>query len=120
MLYDDLRAIALFDGFSDDQVAELAADGEELTFEEGERLFEEGRPADHWWLLLEGSIDLMRRIGHEETVLATMQVPGQWAVAISPLSRWTAKGNHSSACWPNRSAVIRKSRPARDARALPM
>jgi signal transduction histidine kinase len=79
MLYDDLRAIALFDGFSDDQVAELAADGEELTFEEGERLFEEGRPADHWWLLLEGSIDLMRRIGHEETVLATMQVPGQWA-----------------------------------------
>ncbi|HET9422719.1 MAG TPA: ATP-binding protein [Nocardioides sp.] len=79
MLYDDLRAIALFDGFSDDQVAELAADGEEITFEEGERLFEEGRPADHWWLLLEGNLDLMRRIGHEETVLATMQVPGQWA-----------------------------------------
>jgi signal transduction histidine kinase len=79
MLYDDLRALALFDGFSDERVAELAADGEELAFEEGERLFEEGRPADHWWLLLDGSIDLMRRIGHEETVLATMQVPGQWA-----------------------------------------
>ena len=79
MLYDDLRAIALFDGFTDEQVAELAADGEELSFEEGERLFEEGRPADHWWLLLEGNLDLMRRIGHEETVLATMQVPGQWA-----------------------------------------
>ncbi len=79
MLYDDLRGLALFDGFSDEQVAELAADGEELAFEEGERLFDEGRPADHWWLLLDGDIDLVRRIGHEETVLATMQVPGQWA-----------------------------------------
>ena len=79
MLYDDLRAIALFDGFTDEQVAELAADGEELFFEAGDRLFDEGRPADHWWLLLEGSLDLVRRIGQEETVLATMQVPGQWA-----------------------------------------
>ena len=30
-------------------------------------------------MLLDGKLDLMRRIGHEETVLATMQVPGQWA-----------------------------------------
>ena len=79
MLYDDLRGIALFDGFTDEQVAELAADGEELFFEEGERLFDEGRPADHWWLLLDGDIDLVRRIGQEETVLATMRVRGQWA-----------------------------------------
>jgi signal transduction histidine kinase len=79
MLYDDLRGIPLFDGFTDEQVAELAADGEELIIEAGERLFDEGRPADHWWLLLDGSIDLVRRIGHSETVLATMQVRGQWA-----------------------------------------
>jgi CRP-like cAMP-binding protein len=79
MLYDDLRAIALFDGLSDEQVAELAADGEELFVEEGKRLFEEGRPADYWWLLLDGNIDLVRRIGQEETVLATMRVRGQWA-----------------------------------------
>jgi signal transduction histidine kinase len=79
MLYDDLRGIALFDGLTDEQVAVLAADGEELFFEEGERLFDEGRPADHWWLLLDGDIDLVRRIGQEETVLATMRVRGQWA-----------------------------------------
>ena len=30
-------------------------------------------------MLLDGNLDLMRRIGHEETVLATMEVPGQWA-----------------------------------------
>ena len=79
MLYDDLRGIALFDGLDRQQVAELAADGEERFFEKGERLFDEGRPADHWWLLLDGNIDLVRRIGQEETVLATMRVRGQWA-----------------------------------------
>ncbi|GAA4424723.1 ATP-binding protein [Georgenia halophila] len=79
MLYDDLRGIPLLDGLTDEQVAELAASGEEVFFEDGEHLFDEGRPADHWWLLLDGSIDLVRRIGHEDTVLATMQTRGQWA-----------------------------------------
>lgn len=79
MLYDELRSISLLDGFTDQQVAELAADGEEVVLEEGERPFDEGRPADDWWLLLDGSIDLVRRIGHEESVLATMETPGQWA-----------------------------------------
>ena len=79
MLYDELRALPLLDGFTDQQVAELAASGEEVTFEAGEHVFDEGRPADDWWLLLDGRIDLVRRIGHEEAVMATMQVPGQWA-----------------------------------------
>ena len=79
MLYDDLRGVALLDGFTDDQLTELAASGQEVTFGEGEHLFDEGRPADDWWLLLDGSIDLLRRIGHEETVLATMATRGQWA-----------------------------------------
>jgi signal transduction histidine kinase len=79
MLYDELRAVSLLDGFTDEQVAELAASGEEVSLENGERLFDEGRPADHWWLLLDGRVDLVRWIGHEESVMATMQVPGQWA-----------------------------------------
>ena len=37
-------------------------------------LFDEARPADYWWVLLDGDIDLVRRVGHEDTVLATMQV----------------------------------------------
>ena len=79
MSYDDLRALPLLDGFTDAQVAELAASGVELTFAAGEHLFDEGRPADDWWVLLEGRIDLVRRIGHEEAVMASMTVPGQWA-----------------------------------------
>jgi signal transduction histidine kinase len=79
MLYDELRDISLLDGFTDQQVAELTASGEEVFLDAGERLFDEGRPADYWWLLLDGRIDLVRWIGHEETVMATMEVRGQWA-----------------------------------------
>jgi signal transduction histidine kinase len=79
MLYDELRSLALLDGFTDQQVADLAASGEEVFLEAGDRLFDEGRPADDWWVLLDGRIDLVRRIGHETAVMATMQLPGQWA-----------------------------------------
>ena len=78
-LFDELRAVAILDAFTDDQVAALAAAGREESYDAGARLFDEGRPADDWWLLLAGRIDLVRRIGHEEQTMATMAEPGQWA-----------------------------------------
>ena len=78
-LVDELRAVPILDGFTDEQVAELAAAGEETTYDAGVRLFDEGRPADDWWVLLSGRIDLVRRIGHEEAIMATMEHAGQWA-----------------------------------------
>jgi signal transduction histidine kinase len=75
----DLRTIALFDGLSDVQLRELAAVGDEVRCQPGQELFHEGRPADHWWVLLAGTVRLVRQVGREETVLATMGVPGQWA-----------------------------------------
>lgn len=78
-LADELRAVSILDGFTDEQVAELAASGEEETYDAGARLFDEGRPADDWWVLLSGRIDVVRRIGHEEAIMATMDNAGQWA-----------------------------------------
>ena len=78
-LVEELRAVSILDGFTDSQVADLAAAGTEETYEPGIRLFDEGRPADDWWVLLSGRIDLVRRIGHEEAVMATMENAGQWA-----------------------------------------
>ena len=43
---DDLRGAFLTSSLTDEQRAELIAVGEELTFDPGEVLFEEGRPAD--------------------------------------------------------------------------
>lgn len=79
MLYDELRAIAILDGFTDEQVAELAAAGDEVAYAPGDRVFDEGRPAEHWWVMLEGRIDVVRRVGHEEVVMVTIENPGQWA-----------------------------------------
>ena len=75
-LADELRAVSILAGFTDAQVAELAAAGTEETYEPGARLFDEGRPADDWWVLLSGRIDLVRRIGHDEAVMATMETAG--------------------------------------------
>jgi signal transduction histidine kinase len=76
---DELRRVELFTGLTDDQLAELATGGDEVPFEPGDVLFTEGEHADQWWVLLEGSLDLVRRVGREDVVVARMDVPGRWA-----------------------------------------
>jgi CRP-like cAMP-binding protein len=75
----DLRAISLLNGLADSQLAELATGGTEVRIEPGADLFLEGEPADFWWVLIDGAIDLLRHIGAEDTVVGRMDVPGRWA-----------------------------------------
>ncbi|HSF36524.1 MAG TPA: ATP-binding protein [Nocardioides sp.] len=75
----ELRDLALFDGLHDDQLAALLAASTERVLQRGELLFHEGRPADSWWVLLEGTVALIRQVGTEESVLGHMTTPGQWA-----------------------------------------
>jgi signal transduction histidine kinase len=100
----DLRVIALFDGLSDGQLLELAGVGEEVRCRPGEVLFGEGQPADHWWVLLAGAVRLLRQVGREETVLATMDVPGQWAGGFR--------------AWDPRGVYLATGRAATDGRLL--
>src|SRR5215218_6523401 len=79
MHLDDLREIGLFSGTDDDQLLALVAAGTEVRFECGDVLFQENHPAEYWWVLLEGSIDLIRHVRHDETRLGVMDVPGRWA-----------------------------------------
>jgi signal transduction histidine kinase len=79
MRADELRVLGLFDGLADTQLAELAAGGTEVRFEPGAVLFCEGEHADFWWVLIDGTIDLLRHIGREDTVVGKMDVPGRWA-----------------------------------------
>jgi signal transduction histidine kinase len=39
----------------------------------------QSEPADCWWVLLDGTVDLMRTMGHEQTRLGSMDAPGRWA-----------------------------------------
>jgi signal transduction histidine kinase len=75
----DLRALSLFDGLNDDQLLELIAAGDDVHFDEGDVLFHENEPADNWWVLLAGQVELVRRQGHEEAVVMMMDRPGLWA-----------------------------------------
>ena len=79
MRADELRALSLFDGLTDDQLGELIEGSTELRVEPGAVLFCEGEHADFWWVLLDGSIDLLRHIGREDIVVRKMDVPGRWA-----------------------------------------
>lgn len=76
---DELRGLSLFDGTGDEQLAEFLAAGTTVEFGPGDVLFVENRPAEFWWVLAEGSIELIRHVRGEETRLGTMSAPGQWS-----------------------------------------
>ena len=79
MELSDLRPLELFDGLSDEQLVGLINSGDEVFFGPGEYLWREGEPAEFWWVLIEGSLDLVRQVGREETVLGRFDAPGRWA-----------------------------------------
>ena len=79
MRVDDLRPLPLFEGLSDDRLGELVAGSAEVPVEPGVVLFREGEHADFWWVLVDGTIELVRHVGREDTVVARMDVPGRWA-----------------------------------------
>jgi signal transduction histidine kinase len=79
MRVDELRPLTIFEGLTDDQLAELIEGGTEVRIEPGVDLFREGEHADFWWVLVDGAIDLVRHVGREDTVVARMDVPGRWA-----------------------------------------
>jgi signal transduction histidine kinase len=92
MHIDDLRGLFLFNGVSDEQLLELIAAGDEVSFDDGKELFHEGDPADFWWVLLEGQVELVRRAGREEAVvLMTMDRPGVWAGGFRA---WNAESSY--------------------------
>ncbi|QNE20385.1 GHKL domain-containing protein [Kribbella qitaiheensis] len=75
----DLRSFGLFDGLTDAQLAELVEAGTDVPIVPGVDLFHEGEHADFWWVLVDGGIELLRRVGREDNVVGRMDVPGRWA-----------------------------------------
>ncbi len=75
----DLRPLAFFDGLADAQLAQLVDVGAEVRVDPGLELFHEGEHADFWWVLVDGAVELVRRVGPEDVVVGRMDVPGRWA-----------------------------------------
>src|SRR4030095_12879705 len=74
MRLDDLRPLGIFDGLTDEQLAELVEGGTEVPVEPGVDLFREGEHADFWWVLIDGAIDLVRHVGPADTRVAREDV----------------------------------------------
>ncbi|WP_312858119.1 sensor histidine kinase [Pseudonocardia pini] len=76
---EELRSLPLFGELSAEQLAQLLALSTVVVIEPGIELFGEGEPADSWWALVDGAIELSRVVDREETVVGRMDVPGRWA-----------------------------------------
>ncbi len=76
---EDVRGFPLFEGVTDEQLEALIAAGEAVAVAPGVELFHEGDLAASWWVLVEGSVDLTRHSGRDETTVGRMDVPGRWA-----------------------------------------
>ena len=100
----DLRGLSIFDGLSDDQLAELVAAGTEVRVEPGIELFHEGEHADFWWVLVDGALDLIRHVGREDTVVGRMDTPGRWAGGFR--------------AWDEHGVYLATARGVRDGRVL--
>jgi signal transduction histidine kinase len=75
---DELRQLAIFETVNDERLQRLLDVGHTVEIEPGLQLFTEGDPADHWWVLVDGAVDLFRTVGREEARVGQM-LPGRWA-----------------------------------------
>ena len=75
----DYRRIGLFATTSDVQLRALVEASTEVEFERGHVLWEENHPATSWWVLLEGSVELLRHVGTEAKQFGVMDLPGRWS-----------------------------------------
>ena len=88
---DRIRSLPIFDGVSDTQLAELVAGAEEVAVEPGTVVFAEGDPAEAWWVLVDGVLELSRHVGREDVVVGRMDVPGRWAGGFRA---WDPQGSY--------------------------
>ncbi|MDF5724211.1 MAG: ATP-binding protein [Rhizonema sp. PD37] len=67
---DTLREVPLFEKLSDQQLQWLLEQGTEVWREAGEIHRHQGEPANHVFVLLEGQIRIVQKIGNQDTLLS--------------------------------------------------
>jgi CRP/FNR family transcriptional regulator, cyclic AMP receptor protein len=75
-LADSLKRVPLFQGLEAAELERIAAISEPRSLDAQEPLFREGEPGDALWVMLEGSVEVLKRdsAGHHQ-VLALLQAP---------------------------------------------
>lgn len=98
MLSEELRETFLFAQLTEAQLQELAAAGSERRFEAGDILWHEGEPADSFWMLLDGELELIQHAPGQKITLFTVDRKGVWvggfrAFGEGPGSTYRATAN---------------------------
>lgn len=91
---DLLREHPFFDGLEPDQLDLVAGCGVNVRFRPGGSLFDEGTPADHFYVLRRGRVAIEVAAPHREPIVIETVGPGE-IVGISwllPPYRWTFDG----------------------------
>ena len=87
----DYRRMGLFAKTGDEQLRALIEASSEVPFEPGDVLWEENHLAEFWWVLLDGSVELLRHVGSEAKQFGVMDVPGRWSGGFTA---WDQNGRY--------------------------
>jgi signal transduction histidine kinase len=79
---DELRTLFLFEGMTDEQLAEVAAVSEVRAYPAGSFVFRAGEAAAALWVLIEGRVKLMRLAGGDQVVVNETDHRGAYAGAV--------------------------------------
>lgn len=78
----ELRTLFLFERLTDEQLTWIAERGETRTYDEGARVYQEGEPATHLYVLIEGRLQNRRLVGGDEMVITETSQRGVYAGAV--------------------------------------
>jgi CRP-like cAMP-binding protein len=70
---ETLRRVPLFSGLSEEQLTWISGEGTEVRLAPGQRIASQGNPADDFYVILEGEMEWMRRVGGREFHAVTLR-----------------------------------------------
>ena len=77
----ELRTLFLFEALSEEQLTWLAERGDMRTYDRGAEVYREGEPAEGLYVLVEGALRLLRRVGGEDVVINETDFRGSYSGA---------------------------------------
>ncbi|BCL78601.1 sensor histidine kinase [Ktedonobacteria bacterium brp13] len=76
---EELRATFLFENCTEEQLQWLRECGEVVVFEAGKSVIVDGKPANAFWVLLAGKLQVTRKYNGRDFVVEISDRPGSWA-----------------------------------------
>jgi signal transduction histidine kinase len=102
---DELRSTFLFESLSDEQLDWLVAHGTVESYGAGVTVYVQGDLADAFYVLLDGEIELVKRMDGSDVVLSTTSQPGSYAGVMRAFI--SASGEQS---WASSLRTVQASR----------